>query len=113
MFDRFSSWAVGNDYVVSLIEDEEQVALAASIPGKVSSTPLFNATVITMVVIALIVAMAFYFVQCRQMQIRISGLLAQAKTRKGHYNNWNIKSLKEECSRLEYLASDQMCNDTL
>lgn len=113
MFDRASTLLAGNDYVVSLIEDEEPVALAASIPGKMASTPLFNATVITMLIIALIVGMVFYFIQCRQMQIRIGALRAEAHVRRGSYNNWSIKSLKEECARLEYLASAKMCSDTM
>lgn len=113
MFERTSTLLSGNDYVISLIEDEEPVALAASIPEKMASTPLFNATVITMLVIALIVGMAIYFVQCRQMQLRIGALRAEANTRRGSYNNWSIKSLKEECARLEYLASAKMCNDTM
>lgn len=113
MFDRVSTLLSGNDYVVSFIEEDEQVALAASIPGKISSTPLFNATVITMLIIALLVGVTFYFIQCRQMQLRIGALRAQANTRRGSYNNWSIKSLKEECARLEYLASAKICSDTM
>lgn len=110
---RVSSILFANEYVVTVIEDEEQVALAAGIPGAVTSTPLFTLTVIVMMAIVLFVAVAFYFLQCRQIQKRINDMADISNARKGRYNNWNIKSLKEECSRLEFLASDRLVEESL
>lgn len=110
---RLSSMLFANEYVVTVIEDEEQVALAAGIPGSVSSTPLFTLTVIVMMAIVLFVAAAFYLLQCRQIQKRIDEMVNISNARKGHYNSWNIKSLKEECTRLEFLASDQLAEESL
>ena len=109
---RVSSMLFANEYVVTVIEDEEQVALAAGIPGSVSSTPLFTLTVIVMMAIVLFVAAAF-LLQCRQIQKRIDEMVDISNARKGHYNSWNIKSLKEECTRLEFLASDQLAEESL
>lgn len=113
ILERMCSLLFADEYVVTIIEEEEQVALAANIPGTVSSTPLFTATVIVMMTIVLFVAFAFYFLQCRQIQKRINDMMDLADIRKGHYNSWNIRSLKEECARLEFLASDQMINESL
>lgn len=100
-------------YTITVITDEEPVALAGAIPGKVASTPLFTGTVVAMVLVLAIVAATFYFIQCRQLQLRINALMEGTKVRRGHYNSWNIKSLKEEQSRLECIISDKLLEETV
>lgn len=89
------------------IMEQDEVALAASMNMSVDS-PLFSATITVMVVMMLVAICMFYFVACRQLQIRIAHLNTQTRVRKTVYSKWNYISLKDEQKRLENAITDEL-----
>lgn len=96
------------DYTLTIIEDE-QVALAGSIPGTPTGGPIVAGTVFMVLILSVVLAFVCYLVRLRYYQTRLMQLTQGTDVVLGTYNKKSIRSVRNEIAVAENnLAADSL-----
>lgn len=98
-------------YIITVIEDEEPVALAGTLPMQ-TAAPSMNGLIVStlgvLAVLAVITLLVVYTVRCRQYQLRIEELSLTSGKEAQRHSRWSVSSLRFEVNRLEEEISSEL-----